>query len=51
MCQNRFIGSLGIGVSHTARPPGTQTEAGAFPLAVENNFFFLAAAQQMVAAY
>ena len=45
MCQNRFIGSLGIGIRHAARTPGTQTEAGAFALAAENNFFFLAAAQ------
>lgn len=46
MCQNRFIGYFGISIRHTARTPGTQTEAGAFAFTAENNFFFLAAAQQ-----
>ena len=50
MLQNLGIGGLFVIHHHTTSTPGAQAQARAPALAVEDNFFFLATAEHVVAA-
>ena len=50
MLQNLGIGGLFVSHHHATRTPSTEAQARAPALAVEDNFFFLATAEHVVAA-